>query len=613
MLRAMPGFALIVAMLPAPAPAQETITAHGISAFGDLKYPPDFAHFDYVNPDAPKGGEMVFRGTGASQTFDSLNAFILKGEPAQGLGLLYDSLLTGSADEPDSEYGLVAESLEYPPDRSWVIFTLRQGARFADGVPITPADIVWSLDTLKEKGHPQYRILYQDILSAEALDERRVRFTFAPEANKRDLISAAGGISIIPKHFYVGKDFAESSMEFPLGSSGYQVVEANPGRSVKYCRIDDYWAEDLPVNVGTGNFDCYTYQYFADNTTAFEAFKVGEFVFHEEFFSKIWATEYNFPAIEKGWVIREEIPDNRPAGTQGWWINLRREKFQDPRVREALGLMFNFEFSNETLFYGIYRRTDSFWENTQAMQADGLPQGEELAVLEKYRDRLPATIFTEPAFTPVVNNPQRIDRAVTRRASQLLDEAGWTLQDGLRRNAAGEVLTVSLVDDNPSFERVSLPYVENLRAIGIDARLEQIDPAQMQERQETFDYDLTPSRLVMSLSPSIELRSLFGTEGANAQGTLNLAGVADPVVDGLIEDIINATDRPMMEARVRALDRVLRSMHIWVPQWNGGTYKVAYWDIFGRPPAPPTYARGDAYWWIDQGKLDALRASGAPL
>ncbi len=591
--------------------AQDTIVSHGISAFGELKYPADFQHFDYVNPDAPRGGEMKFRSQLASQTFDSLNPFILKGEAAHGLGLLYDTLLTGSSDEADSYYGLVAESIEYPEDRSWAIFHMRPEARFSDGHPITAHDVVFSLNILKDQGKPVYQIIYQDIVSAEALDDHTVRFTFTEEAAKRDLPSEAGGIPILPEHYYETRDFSQSSLEFPVGSSAFEVVEANPGRSIKYCKIDDYWAADLPVNVGLNNFDCYTYEYFADNTAAFEAFKVGETYFHQEFFSLNWATAYDFPALDKGWIIRESVPDERPTGTQGFWINLRREKFQDPRVREAIGLMFNFEWSNETLFYGLYNRTDSFFENTP-MQAEGLPQGEELEVLEKYRDQLPESIFTEPAYTPPLNNPRRpLDRAAVRRANQLLDAAGWTIQDGLRRNAEGDVLSLSIVDDNPSFERISNPFIENLRAIGIDARLEQIDAAQMQERQENFDFDLTPGNLRMSLSPSLELRTIYGSDGANAQGTLNLAGVADPVVDALIEDVINSRTRASMEARVKALDRVLRAQHVWVPNWYGGSFLIAYWDIFGRPEIKPPYSRGDETWWIDQAKFEALKAEGA--
>ena len=591
--------------------AQDTITSHGISAFGDLKYPTDFAHFDYVNPDAPKGGEMIFRGVLASQTFDSLNPFILKGESAQGLGLLYDTLLTGSADEADAFYGLVAESIEYPEDRSWAIFNMRPEARFSDGEAITASDVVFSLNILKEKGHPAYRIQYEDIVSAEALSPHQVKFTFSEDAAKRDLPGEAGSIPILPEHYYQDRDFAESTMDFPVGSSMYEVEAANPGRSIKYCRVDDYWAADLPVNVGMGNFDCYTYEYFSDNTAAFEAFKVGEFFLHEENFAKIWATGYDFPALEKGWVIKEEIADGRPSGSQGFWINMRREKFSDPRVREAIGLMFNFEWSNETLFYGLYKRTDSFFENSP-MQAEGVPTGEELEVLEKYRDQLPNSIFTEPAYVPPLNNPGRpTDRNAIRQASRLLDDAGWTIQDGVRKNSEGEMLTIELVDDNPSFERISNPFVENLKAIGIDARLNQVDPAQMQERQENFDYDMTPGNLRMSLSPSFELRSVYGSAGANANGTLNLSGIADPVVDALIEDVVASTTRASMEARVKALDRVLRSKHIWVPNWYGGTHRLAYWDIFGKPEIKPLYARGDSTWWIDQDKLDRLKAEGA--
>jgi microcin C transport system substrate-binding protein len=591
--------------------AGEIVVSHGISTFGDLKYPADFAHFDYVNPDAPKGGTMSFRGTGASQTFDSLNAFILKGEPAQGLGLLYDSLLVGSADEPDSAYGLVAESIEYPEDRSWATFTMRPEATFSDGHPITAEDVVFTYDVLMEKGEPFYRIMLQDIESVEALDAHRVKFTFNPEAPKRDLPALAGGLSILPKHYYDEVEFDESTLDPPVGSGAYVVADVQPGRSIRYCRNPDYWASDLPVNVGSNNFDCFLYQYFADNTAAFEALKVGEYLFHEEFFSSLWATEYNFPAIEKGWVKRVDLPDGRPSGTQGFWMNLRREKLQDPRVREAIGLMFNFEWSNATLFGGLYDRTDSFWENSP-MQAEGLPEGEELALLEKYRDQLPPEVFTEPAFTPAVNRPERTDRAAIRRASALLDEAGWTVgANGLRRNAAGQTLTIEFVDDNPSFERIINPFITNLRQIGIDAVYRQIDAAQMQERQENFDYDIVPGRLVMSLSPSIELRSLFGSAGADNPGTLNLAGVADPVVDALIEDIIAADSREQLDVRVRALDRVLRAKQIWVPNWHKGAFWVAYWDVFGMPPSPPTFSRGDAYWWFDQAKFDKLKAEGA--
>lgn len=587
------------------------ITSHGISAFGDLKYPADFQHFDYVNPDAPKGGTMSFRGTGASQTFDSLNQFILKGEPAQGLGLIYDTLLASSADEPDSSYGLVAEKLEYPEDRSWVIFNLRPEATFADGEPITSEDVVFSYRALAEQGAPVYQITLRDIATVEALDDHRVKFTFREDAIKRDLPQLAGGLPILPKHYYDEVEFTESTLDPPVGSGAYVIDAVQPGRSVRYCRNPDYWGADLPVNVGSSNFQCVVYQYFTDNNASFEALKVGDYLFHQEYSSAIWATSYDFPSLEKGWVKKVVIPDGRPSGTQGYWMNLRREKFQDQRVREAVGLMFNFEWTNQALLHGLNQRTTSFWINSP-MAASGLPEGEELAVLEPFRDQLPPEIFTESAWTPPVQKAERLDRASIRKASRLLDEAGWTVgPGGIRVNAGGVPLKIEFIDDNPSFEPITSPFVANLRQIGIDATYRQIDSAQMQQRQENFEYDIALGRYVMSLSPSIELRSIFGSDSANAPGTANLTGLADPVVDALIEQVIAADSRPQMEARVRALDRVLREKKLWVSNWYRPVYWVAYWDVFGMPPEPPRYALGESYWWFDQAKYDKLKAEGA--
>ena len=611
------ALALGAAMIGGAARAQEAaaepkiIHSHGISTFGDLKYPADFKHFDYVNPDAPKGGTMSFRGTGASQTFDSLNAFILKGEPAQGLGLIYDTLLVGAPDEPDAAYGLIASAVEYPEDRSWVIFDMRPEAKFADGVPITADDVVFTYNVLLEKGAPSYQIMLRDIASVEALDPHRVKFTFKPGVPTRDLPALAGGLAILPKHYYEKVDFAESTMAPPVGSGQYHVENADPGRSIRYCRNPDYWGKDLPVNIGSSNFDCYQYEYYADNNAAFEAFKIGDYQFQQEFYSVLWATAYDFPALRNGWVKREEITDNTPSGTQGFWFNTRREKFQDPRVREAISLMFNFEWTNATLFYGLYKRTDSFFENSP-MQAEGVPEGEELAVLERFRDQLPPEIFTEPAYSPPVSGAQQIDRSAIRRASKLLDEAGWTVgEGGMRRNAAGQTLSVEFIDDGDSMARVINPYVTNLRRIGVDARFVKVDSAQMQERQKTFNYDLMPGRFVMSMSPSVELRQLFSSDAADAQGSANLSGIADPVVDALVEEVIGAKSREELDARAQALDRVLRAKQIWVPNWYSGKFLIAYWDIYGRPDQPPPYSRGDAYWWFDQAKFDKLKAEGA--
>ena len=600
----------VAVLLAGAVQAQDTITAHGISAFGDLKYPADFAHFDHANPDAPRGGTMSFRGTGASQTFDSVNLFILAGEPAQGLTLLHDTLLAAAEDEPDAAYGLIAETLEYPPGREWVIFTLRDGARFSDGVPITAQDVVWTFETLVAQGLPTYRIQLADVAAVTALDDRRVRFDFREGAATRDLPNLVGSLSILPRHYYATVPFDRSTLVPPVSSGPFRIRDVQPGRSITYCRDPDYWGADLPVNIGQHNFDCIRYEYYADSTAAFEAFKSGGYLLHEEFSSALWATNYDFPALNAGHVVRADLPDARPSGTQGFWLNLRREKFQDPRVRQALGMAFNFEWSNRTLFYGLYERTDSFWENS-TLQAEGPIPPEELAVLEPFRDRLPAAVFDEPAFVPpVLAEDEQIDRATLRRAGALLDAAGWeTGPDGLRRNAAGEVLEVVFLDDNPAFERIVLPYIQNLERMGIAARLDMVDPAQAQERQKRFDYDITPGRLVLSLSPSVELRTLFGSEGAAAEGSLNLSGVADPVVDALIEQIIAAGTREEMAVRVRALDRVLRAMHIWVPNWYKGTHWVAHWDVFGIPEKP-AYARGDTWWWWDQPRFDALRAAG---
>ncbi|MCP5075791.1 MAG: ABC transporter substrate-binding protein, partial [Rhodobacteraceae bacterium] len=421
----------------------------------------------------------------------------------------------------------------------------------------------------------------------------------------------AGGLSILAKHYYADRDFGESTIEVPVTSGGFTATEIKPGRSIKYCKIPNYWATNHPANVGSGNFDCYLFEYFTDRTVALEAFKAGEFLFHEEFFSKLWATAYNFPALKKGWVVKETIPDNNPSGTQGFWINLRREKFQDPRVREAIGYVFNFEWSNETLFYGLYTRTDSFWENSH-MQAEGMAEGAELALLEPFRSELPASVFDEPAYQPNVSRSNQADRKAMRAASKLLDDAGWNVVDGLRKNDKGETLKIELVDDGPAFERIINPYVQNLRRLGIDASYKQIDAAQMQQRQEDFDYDLMPGRLTMSLSPGEELASTYGTTGAETRGSSNFSGVSHPVVDGLIKKIAEAKSRTEMETAVRALDRVLRSLHIWVPNWYKGSHNIAYWDVFGRPEIKPLYSRGViGTWWIDQDKLDALKAKGA--
>ncbi|WP_253762828.1 extracellular solute-binding protein [Ruegeria sp. HKCCD4884] len=594
-------------------PDDDTVTvSHGLSVFGDLKYGPDFTHFDYVNPDAPKGGEI---STWAFGTFDSLTPFILKGNPGALASVFYDTLMSGSLDEPDAMYGSVAETAEYPESREWVIFNMRPEARFRDGSPLTAEDVVFTFETLRDKGRPSYKLLFKDFVGAEVLDTHKVKFTFKPDGALREAYLTAAGLPILSKAYYETVDFEETSLEAPMGSGAYELESVEPGRSITYKRRDDYWAKDLPVNVGQNNFDRIKVEYFADYTTAFEAFKAGAYTYREEFLSRLWATGYDFPAIDKGWVKVETLPDGRPAGTQGFWFNLRRDKFSDPRVREAIGLAFNFEWSNQSLFHGLYTRTDSFWENS-GMQAEGMPTEKELELLEPLRGQVPDSVFTDPAFAPAESNPANAgDRRALRRASKLLDEAGWTVgDDGKRRNADGEVLSVEFLNDSPSFDRIILPFVDNLERLGIDATAQRVDAAQATQRQKKFEYDVVVQRYAMSQTPGTELRGIFGSDSADIEGSNNIAGLKDEAVDQLIQNIEAATTREDLNAAVRALDRVLRAKHIWIPQWYKPVHNIAYFDMYERPYTdnPPPSGLGElSIWWYNPEKAAALKAEGA--
>lgn len=604
---------LCLTLLALPLRAEEKIIrSHGISAFGDLKYDAGFSHFDYVNPDAPKGGEF---STWAFGTFDSLSPYVLKGNAAALSSVFFDSLLTGNLDEPDAAYGLVADWLEYPESREWVTFHIRPEARFWDGTAITAQDVVFSFEVLRDKGVPVYKVLLKDIQNVEALDDATVKYTFDPDGPLRELVTTVGGLPIFSKAYYATRDFAESTLEPPLGSGAYELLSVDPGRSVSYKRRDDYWAKDLNVNVGQNNFDVLTVEYYTDYTSAFEAFKGGAYSYREEFLSLLWGTAYDFPAIEKGWVKVETLPDGRPAGTQGWWFNLRRPIFADPRVREAISMAFNFEWSNESLFYGLYERTDSFWENSD-MQAEGMPSEAELALLEPLREFVPETVFTEPAFVPAVSKPDKVaDRRVLRRAGKLLEDAGWTVgDDGIRVNAKGERLRVEMLNDSPSFERIFNPFVENLKRLGVEAVYNRIDNAQLQEREKNFEFDITVRRYSMSQTPGNELRGIFGSETADVQGSNNIAGVQNEAVDALIRVIENAKSREELTTAVKALDRVLRAMHIWVPQWYKPVHNIAYFDMYDRPytDTPPKTALGEmGLWWFNPEKYQALKDAGA--
>lgn len=581
-----------------------TTIAHGVSAFGDLKYPANFDRFEYTNPDAPVGGTFS-TGVGGG-TFDSLNPFILKGNPATGMTLTFDSLMSSADDEPDSLYGLIAASIEYPPDRLWAAFELRPEARFSDGSPITAEDVVFTFKALREQGHPSYRVLLTAITDVIAESPSRVRFDFHPDAPRRDLPMTVAGFSILSKTYYEARDFAESTMEPPLGSGPYIVEKAEPNRTITFRRRDDYWGWNLPVNRGRWNFGQIRFEYFRDRSAGFEAFKAGTYSFNEEFWSKLWATGYDFPAVKRGDVVREVIPDNNPSGAQGYWFNLRRTKFQDPKVREAIAMAFDFEWSNKTLFYGLYSRTDSFFEGGP-MQAEGNPTPGELALLEPLADKLPPGVLDQPAFSPVPTDGSGRNREALRAAGKLLDDAGWAVVDGVRQKD-GQRIEFEFLLAGEGFERITIPYIRNLERIGVKATVRTVDPSQYKRRMDDYDFDITVSRKVMSLTPGVELKDYFQSKSANSPGSDNTAGVADPAVDALIDVIERATDRATLTDAVKALDRVLRAMHIWVPQWNKGSHTLAYWDIYARPELLPLYGRGVFdLWWIDPVKHARLK------
>ena len=598
----------MAAGLPASA---DVITAHGISTFGELKYSADFEHLDYVNPDAPKGGEISMWGFGS---FDSMHPYSTKGRAGQYSSIFYESLLEGSSDEPDSVYGLVAESMEYPEDRSEVIFNMRPEARFSDGSPLTAADVVFSYEVLRDKGLPSFRaVIEKQVASAEALGPHRVKFTFKAGVPTRDLPQTVGGLPIFSKAYYEtsGADFEESTLTPAVGSGPYVLESIDVGQQIIYKRNPDYWGKDLPINKGRHNFDTIRVEYFVDYNSAFEGFKAGTYTFRSEASSKIWATGYDFPAIEKGWAVKDTPPDGTLASGQSFLFNLRRERFQDIRVRKAIGMMFNFEWSNKTLFYGIYARMESFWENSY-LKASGMPQPGELAFLTPLADILPPGVLDSPAVTAPVSSERQLDRKNLRAASALLDEAGWPVgDDGIRRNAAGETLKLEILNDIQSFDRVINPFVENLQKLGIDAVHTRVDNAQMTERERNFDFDMVTGNFRTSLTSGAGLKQYFGSESADIS-LFNLAGYRSEAADRLIEDVIAAGDRKTLNDATRALDRVLRAEVFWVPQWFRNTHKIAYYDMYRYPDTLPPYALGILdFWWFDQDAFARLKAEGA--
>ena len=595
---------LALAQAPESAPAPEP--REGVSVFGDLKYPTGFAHFDYVDPAAPRTGTLRLAAVG---TFDTLNPFTLKGTSDAYLATLaHDSLMEPAADEPDSRYGLIARSVQVAPDRRWAVFHLRPEARFSDGTPITAEDVVFSLEAIRTRAHPTWGIVYRDVASAEAIDAHTVRFIFTGE-ERRDLPLHAADLPILSKAYWTARDFTATTLDPPVSSGPYRIENAAAGRGLTYVRNPDYWAADLPVNRGRWNFERIRVDYYRDRDVQFQAFKAGDYDVREEFTSRLWAEGYDFPAVAEGRVKRVVLPDERPSGVQAYFLNLRRPQFMDRRVREAMGLAFDFEWTNRNIFFGAYHRTRSMYENSDLAAAKP-PSPAELALLEPLREQVPVEVFTTPFQASQTDGSGR-PRENLMAAARLLDEAGWKLApDGMRRNAEGLVLRAEFLMFEPSFERVNAPYVANLKRLGVDARMRMVDPAQYEQRRKEFDYDIIVGRFIQPLTPGIEQRSYWGSEAAGVVGTLNLSGIADPAVDALVERVVAARSRPELRTACRALDRVLMWNRFVVPQWYKGEHTIAYWDKFGMPATKPRYAIGMIdTWWIRPEAVPAAPAA----
>ena len=580
---------------------------HGISVFGDLKYPAGFHHFDYVNVAAPKGGlfsliPSVRAYNQSYQTFNSFNAYILKGEGAQGMDMTFAPLMVRANDEPDAMYGLVAKSVQISADKLTYRFTLRPEARFHDGSKLTAHDAAFSLTTLKAKGHPLIVAQMRDLAKAEALDDATLVVTFAAK-RARDVPLYVASLPIFSKAYYATRPFDESTLDIPVGAGPYKVGKFEVNRYIEFERVRDWWGADLPVSRGYYNFDIVRYEFYRDRDVAFEGFTGRNYLYREEFTARVWATRYDFPAVKDGRVKRETLPDETPSGAQGWFINTRREKFRDPLVREALIQAFDFEWTNKTIMYGAYARTHSPFQNSD-MMVNGPPSPEELKLLEPFRGEVPDEVFGMP-FVPPVSDGSGQDRTLLRKASQLLQDAGLVIKDGKRLLPNGEVFKIEFLADEPSLQPHHAPYIKNLGTLGIEATLRVVDPVQYRARLEEFDFDMTIERFSMSATPGDGMRPFFSSQAAATKGSYNLAGISNPAIDALIEKIIGADNRADLTVACRAFDRVFRAGRYWVPQWYRTSHPIAYWDLFGHPEKPPRYAQGvgaPENWWFDASK-----------
>ena len=594
--------ALAIPFLPLKADAQEIPWRHALSLMGDIKYPAGFKHYSYVNPNAPKGGLLRL---GVDGTFDSFNHIITRGTVAAGASTIYDTLMTASLDEVATEYGLIAESVRYPADYSSVTYRLRASARWHDGKPITPEDVIWTFEMLKQH-NPQRRYYYRHVVKAEKTGERDVTFTF-DEPGNRELPQIVGQIAPMPKHWWTGKDpqgkernIANATLEPPLGSGAYKLKSFIPGRTIVYERVKDYWAATLPVRIGHDNFDELRYEYFRDDSTELIAFKADEFDFRAENVAKNWATAYDIPAVKEKRLLLETFPDRARGVMQAFVFNLRREKFTDPRVRLALNYAMNFENMNRNFFYGQYERIASYFSGTE-LASSGLPQGKELEILESVRGQVPPEVFTATYKNPVFDKEESV-RGNLRQAAKLLREAGYEVRDGKLVNAkTGEPFTIEFLIASPSFDRIILFYGEDLKRLGIQFTVRQVDVSQYQNRVRSRDFDAIVSGWGQSLSPGNEQYEYFGSESADRDGSSNYAGIKNPAVDTLIKRVVFAKDRGELLAATRALDRVLMWNHYVVPMWSINVSRIARWDRFGKPDKLPEYNIGfPDIWWFDK-------------
>ncbi len=589
---------------PVSAPTPAPVRTPGLALFGTPALAPDFTHFPYANPDAPKGGEVVL---GAQGSFDSFNPFIVRGTAAAEITRVYDTLMRESADEPSTAYGHLAGAVEVAADKLSVAFTLRPEAHFWDGTPVTADDVAWTFGALRQYGRPQYRQYYADVTDVTVDGPDRVVFHFK-SADNRELPLILGELPVLPKHWWAGRDFSHALTDPPLGSGPYRLEHFEFGRSTVLARVPDYWARDLPTAKGLFNFDRIRTEYYRDSTVALEAFKAGRIDFRPENISKNWATAYDFPAVQKGLVKHEAFRHHLPTGMQGWVMNTRRPVFADRRVRHAMAEVFDFEWTNRNLFYGAYTRTESYYSNSD-LAARGLPGPAELALLDPYRGELPAELFTQPFKLPVTDGSGN-NREGLRRALDLLKQAGWQIRDRKLVDAGGNQMHFEILVNDPTIERVATPYAQWLQRLGIAVDVRTVDPSQYQHLTDDFDFDMTMTVLPESDFPGNEQRDFFSCVGAKAQGSMNMAGVCDPAVDALVEKVIAAPDPAQLATATRALDRVLLNNWYVVPNWHLDSVWAAYWDRFGHPAGPVRSGLVFDAWWIDPARaaiVDAAR------